>query len=294
MDLNRIKAFASVVETESFTAAAGALGTSKSAVSRALQSLEQDLGVRLMHRTTRKLSLTDAGRAYFDSVRGPLARLDEATSIVSAMEKEPRGVVRMTAPDLGAQLLPQIVRDFVTRFPGIRIELSLTARVVDLIEEGFDLAFRSGRLRSSSLIARRIGNQISGLYASQEYLHRRGCPRTVLELADHDCIVIRRPEASEGSGSTWSLYRGQHRQSVPVGGPLAVDDVMAAWEAVRLGIGIGLVPMFGSFTAGLVRILPKYASLPVPISIVWPSRRLEPARVVLFRDFLVAALSKAI
>jgi len=210
------------------------------------------------------------------------------------MEQEPRGVVRMTAPDLGAQLLPRIVSDFVRRFPGIRIELSLTARVVDLVEEGFDLALRSGRLRSSSLVARRIGNQVSGLYSSSEYLRRRGRPRTVLELADHDCIVIRRPEASEGSGSNWSLYRGDRRQTVSVGGPLSVDDLMAAWEAVRLGIGIGLVPMFGSFTAGLVRVLPQYSSLPVPISLVWPSRRLEPARVVIFRDFLIAALSKAI
>jgi DNA-binding transcriptional LysR family regulator len=220
--------------------------------------------------------------------------LDEATSLVSAMDKEPRGVVRMTAADLGTQILPQIVRDFVTRFPGIRIELSLTARVVDLIEEGFDLALRSGRLRSSSLIARRIGKQNSGLYASSEYLQRRGRPRTVLELPDHDCIVIRRPEATEGSGSTWSLYRGEHRQSVSVGGPLSVDDLMAAWEAVRLGLGIGLIPTFGSFTTGLIRVLPKYSSLPVPISLVWPSRRLEPARVVIFREFLLAALSRAI
>jgi DNA-binding transcriptional LysR family regulator len=294
MDLNRIKAFASVVETESFTAAARALGTSKSAVSRALQSLEQDLGVRLLQRSTRKLSLTGAGRAYFDGVRGPLAGLDEATSLVSSMEQEPRGLVRMTAPDLGALLLPRIVRDFVRRFPGIRVELSLTARVVDLIEEGFDLAVRSGRLRSSSLIARRIGSQISGLYASSEYLHRRGRPRTVQELAAHDCIVIKRPEVSEGSGSTWSLYRDERRLLVQVAGPLSVDDVTAAWEAVRLGIGIGFVPMFASFNAGLVRILPKYSSLPVPISVVWPSRRLEPVRVVLFRDFVIDALNKAL
>jgi len=191
-------------------------------------------------------------------------------------------------------LLARIVRDFVARFPGIRIELSLSARIVDLVEEGFDLAVRSGRLRSSSLIARRVGQQVSGLYASPDYLRRRGRPRTVPELAGHDCIVIRRPQASEGSGTSWRLYRGDHPQSVAVGGPLAVDDLMAAWEAVSLGIGIGLIPMFNSFTAGLVHILPKYSSIPIPISVVWPSRRLEPARVVLFRDFLVAALSKAI
>ena len=200
MDLNRINSFATVVETESFTAAADTLGTSKSVVSRAIQGLEQELGIRLLERTTRKLSLIAAGRTYFDSIRGALSRLEEASSFVSGMGQEPRGVVRMSAADTGGLLLPRIVHDFVTRFPRIRIELSLSARIVDLVEEGFDLALRSGRLLSSSLIARRIGNQTSGLYASPDYVRRRGRPKTLRELADHDCMVLRRPEASVGSG----------------------------------------------------------------------------------------------
>jgi DNA-binding transcriptional LysR family regulator len=293
MDLNRIKLFASVVETESFTAAADTLGTSKSVVSRAVQGLEQDLGVRLLQRTTRKLSVTAAGRAYFDSIRGALSRLEEASNIVSGMGQEPRGIVRVTAADIGGLLLPRLVGDFVTRFPKIRIELSLSARVVDLVEEGFDLALRSGHLRSSSLIARRIGNQTSGLYATPEYVRRRGRPSALRELAGHDCIVLRRPEASAGGGATWRLFRANQPESVTVSGPFVVDDLMAFYESVRLGMGIGFLPaLFRPLTNGLLRILPKYSSAAIPVSVVWPSRRLEPARVVLFRDFLIAALAK--
>jgi DNA-binding transcriptional LysR family regulator len=292
MDLNRVKIFASVVERAGFTSAARSLGISKSAVSRALQDLESDIGVRLLQRTTRKLSLTSAGRAYFDRIRGALGHLEEANGIVSGMNREPAGLVRLAAPDLGGMLLPRIVGEFVARYPRIRIELSLSARLVDLVEEGFDLAVRSGRLGSSSLIARRVATQVSGLCASDRYLRRRGCPESLSEVAEHDCILIRRPHASEGSGGVWNLRSGLRRESVKISGPLIVDDLVAACEAIRLGLGIGFIPRFPGLTDGLVRVLPQYASPPIPVSVVWPSRRLEPTRVVLFRDFLMAGLRR--
>jgi len=292
MDLNQIKMFAAIVERGGFTAAARSLGISKSMVSRALQDLENTLGVRLLQRTTRKLSPTAAGRTYFDSIRGALGHLEEASGIVAGMNREPQGLVRLTAPDLGGLLLVRIISEFGACHPKIRIELSLTARVVDLVEEGFDLALRSGRLRSSSLIARRIGTQVSGLCASQHYLRRRGNPGSLRELAEHDCVVIQRPEPSEGGGAVWNLLKNNRRESVKVSGMLVVDDLTAACEAIRLGLGIGFIPRFPGLTDGLVRILPQYSSPPVPVSVVWPSRRLEPARVVLFRDFLIAALLK--
>jgi DNA-binding transcriptional LysR family regulator len=294
MTLSRVQAFAKIVETESFTLAARALGTSKSGVSRALQELEEELGVRLLHRTTRKLSLTQTGKAYFDGIRGALAHIEESGRIARGEAQTPHGVVRVAAPDLGSLLLPAIVRDFTARFPQVRVELSLSARLVDLVEEGFDLAVRSGRLKSSSLISRRVGELSSGVYASAAYLQSRGRPQSVSELSSHDCIVIRRPEAAEGAGATWRLRTGERWDSVAVHGPLAVDDMMAAWEAVRLGMGLGLLPSLSGLTDGLDNVLPVTSSAPAAINLVWPSRRHEPARVVLFRDFLLSRLREEI
>jgi DNA-binding transcriptional LysR family regulator len=259
-----------------------------------LQELEEELGVRLLHRTTRKLSLTQTGQAYFEGIRGALAHIEEAGQVARGEAQAPHGVVRVAAPDLGSLLLPAIVRDFTARFPEVRVELSLSARLVDLIEEGFDLAIRSGRLKSSSLISRRVGALSSGVYASAAYLQSRGRPEAVSELSSHACIVIRRPEAAEGAGAIWRLRTGERWDSVAVHGPLAVDDMMAAREAVRLGMGVGLLPSLPGLTDGLDRVLPATSSASVAISLVWPSRRHEPARVVLFRDFLFARLRQEI
>ncbi len=296
MDLNDIRCFARVVEQQSLTAAADSLETSKAGVSRALQRLETDLGVRLIQRTTRRLRLTTAGRELFENIHGALERLDEAADQVSAIAQEPSGIVRMTGPDVGGLLLPRIIADFSNQHPKIQIELSLTSRVVDLVEEGFDLAVRSGRLRSSSLVSQRVANQTSRLYASEEYLRRRGRPRSLAELANHSCVVISRRNLTEGSGTQWRLVKdGQLEEIIAVDGPLRVDDLTAACEAVRLGLGIGLIPQFLAVSIpDLIRILPTYQSPATPISVVWPSRRLEPFRVVLFRSFLIKRLSKAI
>jgi len=289
MELDRVRTFAKIVETGSFTLAARALGTSKSGASRALQDLERDLGVRLLQRTTRKLSLTPTGQAYFDSIRGALAHIDEAGQIARGAARGPHGLVRVAAPNLGGLLLPSIIRDFAARYPDVRIDLSLSARLVDLVEEGFDLAIRSGRLKSSSLISRRVGEMTSGVYASAAYLESSGCPRSVSDLASHACVVIHGARAG-GGGDLWRLRTGDRWDSVAVRGLLAVDDLTAAREAIRLGMGLGLLPSLAGLTDGLDRVLPSTASEPLAISLVWPSRRLEPARVTLFRDFLLSRL----
>jgi DNA-binding transcriptional LysR family regulator len=290
MDLNRIRAFVAVVEAGSFTAAAAELGTTKSVVSRALGGLERDLGIRLLQRTTRKIGLTSAGRSYYDDVHAAVSHVAAAGQRIKGMDREPRGLVRVTAPDLGGLLLMRIVRDFVACYPQISLELSLTPRLVDLVDERFDLAIRSGRLKSSSLIARRIGYQVSGLYASEAYLRRRGRPRSLRDLADHDCVLIRRPQTTDGSGAVWRLYKGESGHSVEVDGRVAVDDLTAACEAVRIGLGIGFIPRFPGVTDDWVRVLSQFASTRTPVSVVWPSKHLEPTRVVLFREFLIEAL----
>jgi DNA-binding transcriptional LysR family regulator len=158
MDLNRVSAFVRVVHDGSFTAAARALGLPKSSISRSVAQLEQDLGIRLLHRTTRQLHLTDAGAAFYERVSRALGDIDEATTAASDTQAELSGVVRVTAPvDLGVWSLASIIARFVRKHPKIRVELSLTGRVVDLVAEGFDFAVRAGPLRDSSLIARRVG-----------------------------------------------------------------------------------------------------------------------------------------
>lgn len=288
MDLNRVSLFARVVERGSFTRAAAELGVTTSSVSRALARLEEELGVHLLQRTTRKLSLTAVGRAYFDQVRGALARVEEASSSASAMGEEPRGTVRVTAPpSLAGSLIP-MVAGFLREYPKIHVELSFFQRTVDLVEEGFDLAVRIGRLRDSSLIARRVGNLRGGLFASREYVRRRGRPQRLADLAKHDCVLFRSPDGK----ATWRLFEGEREYRVEVTGPLDVDEIPSAHQAVSAGIGIGPVSFFvSSRMRGLLRILPSYVTADIPVSLVSPSKRLEPARVVLLRDFLAAKLA---
>jgi len=288
MDLNRVRLFVRVVEAGSFTKAAEALGVTTSSVSRALQRLEDDLGVRLLQRTTRRLSLTAVGRAYFDQVRGALALLQEAGNAASEMGEEPRGAVRVTVPpSLASGLIPMLAR-FQRQYPKIRVELSVAQRLVDLVEESFDLAIRVGQLRDSSLVARRVGTLCSGLFASREYVRRRGRPQKLTDLAKHDCVLFR----SRGGTATWRLRDGEREHTVDVTGPLDVDEIPAAHQAVAAGIGIGLMSFFvSSRMRNLVRILPRYVSADMPVSLVSPSKRLEPARVVLLRDFLAAQLT---
>lgn len=290
MILSDVQAFVGVVEAHGFGAAAIRLGVNKTAISRAVQRLERDLGVRLIHRTTRKLSLTEAGQHYFDAVRGALAHIETAGQDARGSAASLQGVIRFAAPDLGGALLTTLLHRFCQTHPGIRFELSLSARLVDLVEEGYDLALRSGRLPASSYMSRRVGAQSSGLYASPDYLARHGPPEAIEDLARRDCVVIRRPQVVESAGEVWRLRCGDRTQTVEVGGVLATDDLTSAREAVRLGMGIGLLPNIPDFTRGLTRLLPGAATASLPINLIWPSRRLEPARVVLFRDFLATAL----
>jgi DNA-binding transcriptional LysR family regulator len=288
MDLNRVSLFVRVVEAGSFTKAAVDLGVTTSSVSRALLRLEEDLGVRLLQRTTRRLNLTAVGSAYFDQVRGALALLQEAGAAASEMGEEPRGVVRVTVPPSLASPLIAMIAEFQKHYPRIRVELSVVQRLVDLVEEGFDLAVRIGPLRDSSLVARRVGTLRSGLFASRAYVRRRGRPQKLADLAKHDCVLFR----SRGEKAIWHLHDGERRRTIEVSGPLNVDEIPSAHQAIHAGIGIGFMSFFArSRLHGLVRILPRYASSDIPVSLVAPSKRLEPARVVLLRDFLAAQLT---
>ena len=289
-DLNRLTIFARVAETESFTRAALALGLPKSSVSRAIAALENELGVRLLQRTTRRLRLTEAGEVYLRGVQSALSSLEEATAAAMDSKTEPRGVVRLTAPvDMANMLLDGPLAAFVRQHPQIRVELSLTARRVDLVQEGFHLAIRAGPLQDSSLVARRVGLATMGLFASRAYTELHGVPRTVEDLAQHACVLFRGRQGRV----TWEVDGPQGRTSVEVSGSLDVDDISFVQAAVLRGMGVGLLPLYVlAQPLELVHLMPEFTAASAPIHVVSPPLRYEPAAVKLLRSFLIEELTR--
>ncbi len=311
IDLNDVATFVRVADGGGFTAAAKALGVPKSTVSRSLARLERELGVRLVHRTTRALALTEAGRAYHERVRDAVMGVAEATADVVDMGKEPRGAIRITAPvDLGQSLLADAVTGFVARYPQVRFEVVLTSRVVDLVAEGFDLAIRASPLRDSSLVARRLGAAGMGLFASPAYLKRRGTPKTVAELAAHEFIGFRSSGGTTAGAGVLTLESDAggagsetRKERVAVRGSIEADDLLFIHRLVVMGAGIGLLPPFlPSFPRragagagrldGVVQVLAAWSLRGPALSLVAPSARHEPRRVKLFREFLLAEATR--
>lgn len=293
MDLNRVAIFVRVVDERGFTAAARALHLPKSSVSRAVTLLEQELGVRLLQRSTRTVTLTEAGAAFYERASRGLVAIEDAGAAVADMEASLRGPIRITAPvDVGTWMIAPAVARFVRRHPSVHIDVVLTARLVNLVEEGFDLALRAGPLRDSSLIARKVGETISALYASPRYLARRGAPANVADLASHPCISFRPTRGR----ATWTLTGPAGPERVEVAGPVGADDFSFVRRVVLSGAGIGLLPSFACGRAvargQLVRVLPEYYVPGAPIHVVYPSARYMPQRVARFRDFLVETIRR--
>lgn len=294
MDLNRIAVFARVVEAGSFTAAAAALGIQKSSASRSVAALEAGLGIRLLQRTTRKLSMTDAGRAYYDRAREALAGLEEARQAATSRGAEPRGLVRVTAPIDLAGDIAAVTAAFLRAHAEVRIEMLLTARHVDLVKEGFDLAVRGGALVDSSLLALKVGDSDLGLFASPAYLKRAGRPRRLVDLRRHECVLYR----AGGPEATWRLSSPRGEEKVSVHGRLDTDEFafLRAMLLSNFGIGLAPVPLLRSLveTGQLERVLPRYANHASPLHLVWPSRRFEAAAVTLFRHALAETLPRTL
>src|SRR5260221_6497207 len=189
MDLNEMLVFARVVQAGSFTTAAAALGMPKSTVSRKVSELEERLKARLLQRTTRKLSPTDAGRTYYDYCARIVGEIEDAERAVSSLQATPRGVLRVTAP-VNVAFLGPIVSDYLKRYPDVRIDLFCTGRSVDLVEERFDLGIRAGALADSTLIARSLGMVKWFLVATPAYLKKHGRPQTPDDLKRHACLLF--------------------------------------------------------------------------------------------------------
>jgi DNA-binding transcriptional LysR family regulator len=294
IDLNRVAMFVKVVETGSFTAAASELRLPKSSVSRGVAALEEALATRLLQRSTRRLHLTDAGRRYFQQARQALAGLDEAATELSDLVHEPRGTVRITALDFGESRLARIIADFTRRYPRIHVDLTMTGRRVNLVEEGFDLAIRAGVLEDSTLVARRVARSELGLYASPAHVARSGKPRRLADLAGHECVLYR----TAAGLLPWRLTGPRGPESVRVSGSVTTDDLAFVHRLVLADAGVGLLPDIMADDAvargALLRLLPAHAVRGGAIFVVSPPLRHVPARVALLRDHLIAELPLAL
>jgi DNA-binding transcriptional LysR family regulator len=289
MDLNHLSVFAAVAEAASFTEAARRLGVPKSTVSRAISALEAALGVRLLQRTTRSVALTTAGQAFLDRVGPRLTALAEAIEAVPELGDEPSGALRLTSTaDFGTEVLAEILAGFCRRYPRVTVEMHLSTRPVDLVKEGFDAAFRflGKKPRDSTLIARKVGELAVQFYASPAYLSARGAPRTPEDLQAHDCVAV--------TGSGPFAFEGATRGRVRLRPKVIADDGFFVREAVRLGMGIGMLPAFlaqQDVLAGrLVRVLPRWTTFTGGVFLVLPSVTHLPRKTAALRDHVVEAL----
>jgi DNA-binding transcriptional LysR family regulator len=293
--LTGMAAFARVVEAQSFTAAAGQLGMSKSALSKAVSALEDRLGARLLNRTTRRLSLTEVGRAFYERCVRILAEAEEAELAVTRLQEVPRGTLRVNAPvSFGALHLGPALTDFMRRYPDLRIEIEFTDRFVDLIEEGWDVAVRIATLPDSSLIARKLADNELIVCAAPSYWQRRGRPGVPQDLAGHDCITY----AYQAWPNEWSFVgvNGQ-RFAVCIKGSLRTNNGDMAQRVALAGLAVASLPRFicgPELAAGrLERVLAEWMPPPPGIYAVYPHNRHLSAKVRAFVDFLVERLGPA-
>jgi DNA-binding transcriptional LysR family regulator len=287
--LATMEAFVKVAETKSFSEAARRLRSSKSLVSRQISDLEAHLGVRLLQRTTRSLTLTEEGRAYHDQVTRILGEIDEANAAVSQSTVAPRGRLRVSAPmSFGILHVAPAVGRFLARFPEVELDLSLNDRYVDLIDEGFDLSIRVGRLAESSLVARKLAPFRMILCASPGYLERHGTPKSPEELKQHNCLCY----STNSLTPEWRLQKLDGSPwTVQIAGHLHANNGDVLRTAALDGVGITYLPSFivGSDlqNAGLVAILSEYVPTDAAIYAVYPhSRHLSP-KVRAFIDFML-------
>lgn len=277
--------FIAVVERHSLTAAAEKLGVSSGQASKLVSRLEEDLGVQLLHRTTRSVSTTEAGQAYYERIKRLLDDMDELDATIRSSSGAPRGRLTMSVPiTFGTQVLAPLLAEFAEAHPLIELDVSFSDRVVNLVEEGFDLALRIGTLRDSSLIARRLCPIRLVTTGSPSYLKQFGTPPTPADVASHACIL----DTNFADGATW---RFAHGTSVPIRGRLRFSNAEACAAAAAIGLGLVQGP---SFVAGdriragqLAPVLGAYEPAPLALWAVYTTGRHLAAKVRVMVDFLI-------
>ena len=290
-DLNELAVFTYVVEHGGFTAAAAATQLPKSNISRRIASLEERLGVRLLERTTRKVHVTEIGDIYYRHCRRMLDEADDADLYVEQAMEIPRGTLRVSATvNVGQHLLAPMTAEFMSQYPEVQFELVWTNRLIDVIDEGFDLAIRIGALQDSSLVARRLGQWRLFLYASAEYLKARGTPQKPEDLQEHDCLVM-----SDMRGSNqWTLSMGDVTELVVLTPRASVNDFDTLRRMVADGGGIAILPSymhFGDYHNRLVRVLDDWTGWLTELNAIFLSRRGATPKVRAFLDFIIVRLT---
>jgi DNA-binding transcriptional LysR family regulator len=290
--LAAMQTFVAILDHGSLTAAADALGKALPTIVRSLATLEEDLGVRLLHRTTRRMSLTEEGRLYLERCRQILADIEEAEQALLNQQITPRGELRVTAPVLFGQLrvAPAVIR-FLREYAEVQVELLLLDRVVNMVEEGIDIGIRIGSLEDSSMIATRVGEVRSVVCASPSLLERTGTPEHPSELTGFSCVHFQ----GLASAPVWNFAGERKPISVAINGPFACNHAAAAVEACAEGLGFGrfLSYQVESLVAEkkLSIVLQEFEPPPIPIHVVFAHARLMTPRVRVFVDWIKAELS---
>jgi DNA-binding transcriptional LysR family regulator len=291
-DLDNILIFVKVAQFESISRAARSLGMPISTVSRRLSVLESELGVSLLRRTTRRVTLTAQGREYFNLCQEPLTLLQEAERVLTQAQKKPEGLLRISVPViLGQEPFLDFISGFLKEHARIRIDLFITNLFLDLVAENIDVAIRFGELQDSSVVATRIGKSIRYVVAAPEYLKGRKLPAEPADLKLHDCVMLN----AKNNETDWDLVNGRRNVRIHVSGPISSRDFNSVSSFVYRGHGAGLLPSTYCDQAlangGLIRLLPKWASPQIPVFAVYPSRKYLPLRLRVFLEALAALKS---
>ena len=282
-----MQTFVRAVDGGSLSAAARALGKSLAAVSRTMTHLEERLGVRLLHRSTRKLTLTEAGASYYDSAKRLLAEIEEAELSLGGRIAAPHGTLTVTAPLLFGRLhVAPVIAEMLEKNRDVAADLLLVDRNVSLVEEGIDVAVRIGRLDDSALVARLLGEVPRVVCASPAYLRRHGTPRIPEELREHECLRF----SGLTPGREWTFIRDGKEVRTAVGGRFSCNVGEPVIDAARAGAGVMMAlgyQVADDLAAGrLVRVLENFETPPLPVNAVYHSPRLMAARVRVFLDLL--------
>ena len=289
-----VETFVKVVEGGHFVAAARALGVSPGQVTGRIKSLENRLGVRLLNRTTRRISLTEAGRALYPRYAQTLAELAEAEGSAQALESAPRGTLRLNTSTPMLLLVAPVIREFSTRYPAAAVDLTMTDQAVDFLQEGFDLAIREASATNMSFISRRIATYRLVVCASPDYLARRGVPREPADLAQHDCLCRSGPVRV----TEWEFDGPWGRTKIAVSGNLKGNSEYALRIAAVQGQGLLMTPSFlvadELESRRLVAVLGEFLTAEHAINAVYPHRQHLPAKVRCFIDLVVSHFRTAL
>jgi DNA-binding transcriptional LysR family regulator len=288
--LPSMSVFVQVVDRGGFNAAARRLELSPAMVTSHVQSLEQHLGIRLLNRTTRKVSLSEEGAQFYERCTRILAEVAEVESLASSLQRAPRGRLRLSTDVALARVVAPVIAQYVMIYPEVSVELIMMDRIGDLVEGQFDLAIHAGRVSDSSLIQRRLGSQRQVLCASPSYLERRGTPQAPLDLAAHNCLTV----SNSSRTDRWHFTSRTDEHEIEAAGNLRSNSIEAVRAAALTGQGVCLLPLLSVAedleTGRLLRLLPDHVPAEAAIHAVYPGGRHLSARVRTFLDFVATRL----